>query len=156
MITYTHRYSSGYLIPNSSWHDWIIVNKCPLGYLLSAIFTAICYLHCNFHNGEASSEPAHKKARKADIDTEDIIMGEELSDIHINIAQNLLKVQFPEMRGLKSILLQQKEMLVLEMKEKVVQFIHCSIHTLFQLSTLDSCYHHWRWRKLCCCVWYRL
>ena len=83
------------------------------------------------NNSEASSEPPCKKARTTDIDTEDIIMGEELSDVHINTAQNLLKVQFPELGGLKSTLLQQKEMPVLEIKEKVVQIIHCSSR------------HHW-------------
>jgi len=33
MITYTCRYSSVHLIPNSSWQDWIIGIKCPLEYL---------------------------------------------------------------------------------------------------------------------------
>ena len=33
VVTYTYRYSSGNLIPNSSWHDWIIRIKCPLEYL---------------------------------------------------------------------------------------------------------------------------
>jgi len=78
------------------------------------------------NNSEASSEPPCKKARTTDMDTEDIIMGEELSDVHINTAQNLIKIRFPELGGLKSTLLQQKEMLVLEMIEKVVQIIHCS------------------------------
>ena len=33
VVTYTCRYSSGHLILNSSWHDWIIGIKCPLEYL---------------------------------------------------------------------------------------------------------------------------
>ena len=31
--TYTYKYSYGHLIPNSSWHGWIIGIKCPLEYL---------------------------------------------------------------------------------------------------------------------------
>ena len=34
VIIYTCRYSNGSLIPNSSWHNWIIGIKCPLEYLL--------------------------------------------------------------------------------------------------------------------------
>ena len=30
VVTYTCRYSSGPLIPNSSWHNWIKGIKCPL------------------------------------------------------------------------------------------------------------------------------
>jgi len=82
-------------------------------------------------DGEAISQPPRKKARISDIDTEYIIMGEELSDIHVNVAQNLIKVQFPELGGLKSTLLQQKEMPVLECKEKMIQVIHCASR------------HHW-------------
>ena len=33
VITYTCRYSSGYLIPHSFWHYWIIGIECPLEYL---------------------------------------------------------------------------------------------------------------------------
>ena len=39
---------------------------------------------------------------------ERIIMGEELSDVDINLAQRLLRVQFPKLGGLQSTLLQQK------------------------------------------------
>ena len=67
----------------------------------------------------------------SDIDVEQIIMGEKLCDAHINLAQRLLKAQFPELGGLQSTLLQQKETSVLETKEKMVQIIHCSSR------------HHW-------------
>ena len=36
-------------------------------------------------------------------------MGEELTNVHINIAQNLLKEQFPNLSGLQCTLLQAKE-----------------------------------------------
>ncbi|XP_065910108.1 uncharacterized protein [Dysidea avara] len=77
-------------------------------------------------DGESSSEPPCKKARISDIDPEYVIMGEELSDIHINLAQSLLKAQFPELSGLKSTLLQQKETPELEKQEKMLQIIHCA------------------------------
>jgi len=60
-------------------------------------------------------QAVNQHARKPRLVTLIIIMGEELSDI--SIAQNLLKVQFP---GLKSTLPQQKEVPVLERKEKIV------------------------------------
>ena len=40
---------------------------------------------------------------------EKIIMGVRLSDVHINIAQKLLKDQFCSLNGLESMLLQAKE-----------------------------------------------
>ena len=33
VVTYTCIYSSGFLIPNSLWHGWVIGIKCPLEYL---------------------------------------------------------------------------------------------------------------------------
>ena len=45
-------------------------------------------------------------------------MGEELSDVHINLAQRLLRAQFPELNGLLSTLLQEKETSVIEKKER--------------------------------------
>jgi len=77
-------------------------------------------------DSETNCDSPCKKARISDIDMEYSIMGEDRSDIHINIAQNLLKVQFPELGGLKSTLLQQKEIPVLERKENLVQVIHCA------------------------------
>ena len=44
----------------------------------------------------------------SNIDLERIIMGEKLSDLEINFAQRLLKLQFPDLNGLDSTLLQQK------------------------------------------------
>jgi len=58
------------------------------------------------------------------METERIIMGEELDDMHINLAVRLLITQFPDLSCLKSTLLQQ--MSVLEKKSKMLQIIHCS------------------------------
>ena len=46
-----------------------------------------------------------QKKRVKLIDTEPIIMGKELSDVEINLAQELLKNQFPVFNGLQSTLL---------------------------------------------------
>ena len=43
-------------------------------------------------------EPAQKLS---DSYVEKVIMGEELTDVHINIAQNLLRKQFPNLIGCK-------------------------------------------------------
>ena len=64
-------------------------------------------------------EPLQKKQKLCDSDVERIIMGEELIDVHINIAQNLLKKQFPNLSGLQCTLLQAKGTSV-EIKSKKV------------------------------------
>ena len=57
-------------------------------------------------------------------------MGEELSDVHIYLAQRLLRAQFPELNGLLSTLLQGKRQWLLKKKE-MLQIIHSTSH------------HHW-------------
>ena len=53
-------------------------------------------------------------------------MGNELSDTHINMAQSLLKAQFPLLNGLKSTLLQGKQQTFTEDEVKnKLQIIHC-------------------------------
>ena len=72
-------------------------------------------------------QPA-KKQKTGNKEVEEIIMGNELSDLHINMAQNLLKAQFPEFNGFRSTLLQEKELPVQstdDVKNKV-QIIHCN------------------------------
>ena len=75
-------------------------------------------------NEETSNEPPPKKRKLSEIDIEGIIMGEELCDVDINLAQTLLWGQFPELGGLQSTFLQQKEAPILE-KKKMLQIIHC-------------------------------
>ena len=65
---------------------------------------------------DASDEQPPKKKKRCDspdstscAEAEDVIIGEKLSDIHINFSQQLLKQQFPQLNGLKSTLLQSKE-----------------------------------------------
>ena len=53
-------------------------------------------------------EPLPKKQKLNDSDVERIIMGEELTNAHINITQNVSKKQFPNLGGLQCTLLQAK------------------------------------------------
>ena len=56
-------------------------------------------------------------------------MGAELSDITINYAQELLKLQFKELNGLQSTTLQEKKIELSEAQVKnKLQIIHCSKH----------------------------
>ena len=72
------------------------------------------------------------KKRSKFFDPEEIIMGEELSDNEIHLAQQLLKKQFPALNGLQSTLLQGKQMTLTESEVyNKVQIIHCNSH------------HHW-------------
>ena len=64
-----------------------------------------------------SHEPPHKKRKLSATEIEMVTMGEELSDVHINLAQRLLRAQFPELNGLLSTLLQGKETSVIEKRK---------------------------------------
>ena len=84
-----------------------------------------------------SNEPPHKKRKLSANEIERIIMGEELSDVHINLDQRLLRAQFPELSGLLSTLLQGKETSVIERKENVANYPQ------YQPTSLDSGNHYW-------------
>ena len=60
----------------------------------------------NLENESSVGLPPTKKSR---LGYEAIIMGEMLSDIHINLAQSVLKVQFNKQNGFESTLYQGKE-----------------------------------------------
>jgi hypothetical protein len=59
----------------------------------------------------------------ATTDKEHILSGKKLNDLHINLAQSMLKQQFSELAGLKSTLLQTKKHTVEEKKEQI-QIVH--------------------------------
>ena len=66
------------------------------------------------------------------METEHIIMSEELDNTHINLAVRLLTNQFPDLSCLKSTLLQQMSPIpVLEKRSKMLQIIYFSSR------------HHW-------------
>ena len=53
-------------------------------------------------------------------------MGAELSNLHINLAQRVIKEQFPHINGLESTLLQGKQHTLTEcMVKNKLQIIHC-------------------------------
>ena len=54
-----------------------------------------------------------------------ILAGEKLNDLHISMAQGLLKQQFPDITELRSPLLQGKKQLKAQDSEQKIQIIHC-------------------------------
>ena len=84
-------------------------------------------------------EPPQKKQKLCDSDVERIIMGGELTDVHINIAQNLLKKQFPNLGSLQCTLLQVKGTSIEIKSKKVLQIVHClDRHHWIVASTIDN------------------
>ena len=63
-------------------------------------------------------------------------MGQEVSDNEINLAQWLLKVQFPKLKGLKSTLYQEKEQ---SLMENDVINNHCNSHHHWIVATTEGC-----------------
>lgn len=51
-----------------------------------------------------------KKQKIGSKEVEEIIMGNELSNLHVNMAQNLLKARFPQCNGFCSTLLHGKDL----------------------------------------------
>ena len=71
-------------------------------------------------------KPSVKRLRLSDLEIENIVMGVELSDVHINLAQRILKQQFPELNGLESTLFQEKDQVLTEDNVKNnIHIIHC-------------------------------
>ena len=73
----------------------------------------------------------HSSAKKQKIfDAEKIIMGEELSDVETNYAQNLLKEKHPNVSGLCTILYKERDC------------GQCSDCTLLNKTPTDNCFYH--------------
>ena len=65
--------------------------------------------------------------KKLKLDVETILMGEKLSNLHINAAQKILKIQFPAINGLESTLYQMKEKdLTEDSTRNKLQIVHCA------------------------------
>ena len=87
-----------------------------------------------------NDQPPAKKQKLSSKEIEDIIMGNELSDLHINMAQNLLKAQFPWLNGLKSTLQQGKQQTFTEDEVKnKLQIIHCYERHHWIVATTVKC-----------------
>ena len=70
-------------------------------------------------------------------DKQRILDGEKLNDLHINMAQGLLKRQFSEVTGLKSTLLQAKKQQKEDDKLKI-QIVHFVFARILLLSNLTN------------------
>ena len=81
--------------------------------------------------------PAKKKTK---LDTERIIMGEELTDLEINFAQQLLAEQFHHLNGLQSTLLQEKDAKRISSKNRL-QIIFCKERKHWVVATTINCIH---------------
>ena len=72
------------------------------------------------------TENSLPRKKQKQFDAERIIMGHELTDVEINLAQQLLKAQFDKLNGLQSTLLQEK--VLVSTKEELqnkLQLIFC-------------------------------
>ena len=99
-------------------------------------------VHTDVIESDDEFKPLAKKQKLDDSEIENIIMGVELSDIHINLAQRFLKHQFPGLNGLESTLFQDKEHTLTEdnVKNKL-QIIHCKQrHHWIVASTVNGRY----------------
>jgi len=86
-------------------------------------------------------QPPTKKQKLRSKEFDDIIMGVELSDLQINMAQNLLKAQFPQLNGLKSTLQQTKHTDIPtedEVRNKL-QIVHCKSRHHWIVATTVKC-----------------
>ena len=88
---------------------------------------------------KAENSPPRKKTKQFDV--ERIIMGHELSDLEINLAQQLLKQQFTKLNGLQSTLLQQKVPVLgpMEGLQNKVQLIFCKERKHWVVATTINC-----------------
>ena len=92
-------------------------------------------------SGQATEhDVSPQKKRLKLIDSEHIIMGEELTDTEINLAQQLLKKQFPNLNGFTSTLLQDKKRALTEktVRDKV-QIIFCKGRHHWVVASTKNC-----------------
>ena len=95
---------------------YLLYTSYYAGIMLDAFRYLLCSKLC-WHNRPEPSEESNvdqgtqspQKKRTKYIDTERIIMDEELSSLEINFAQQLLKEQFPKLNGLVPTLYQDKK-----------------------------------------------
>ena len=82
--------------------------------------------------------PVAKKAKI--IHVEGIIMGQQLSDVEINFAYQLLKEQFPKINGLISTLYQEKKAALSETSvQNKLQIVHCRTRHHWIVASTSNC-----------------
>ena len=93
----------------------------------------------NLIEPESDTEPPVAKKAKV-IDVERIIMGQQLSDVEINFAQQLLKEQFPKINGLICTLYQEKKIALSKISvQNKLQIIYCRIRHHWITASTVSC-----------------
>ena len=89
---------------------------------------------------QISCSPVKKRAKH--FDAEQIIMGEELTDLEINFAQQLLKEQFKDINGLQSTLLQERKVTLTKTTVKnILQIVFCKERKHWIVATTINCAH---------------
>ena len=86
-----------------------------------------------------NSEKADLKSKISKIDFESILMGEKLSDIEINIAQKILKIQFPKLNGLNLTLCQNSDKKTEFLITNWLQIIFCKDKSHWVVATTIGC-----------------
>ena len=87
---------------------------------------------------EVDASPPSKRPKLGSV--EKIVMGKELTDTEINLAQQLLKSQFPGVNGLQSTLLQDKQTILTEKSLRDnIQIIHCKRRHHWVVATMMNC-----------------
>ena len=83
----------------------------------------------------ADDEVQSPPTNKPKLDYERIIMGQELSDIEINYAQQLLKANYPKFNGFQSTLVMRK----VGWLENNIQIVHCTSRHHWVMTTTVNC-----------------
>ena len=110
-----------------SWHE-----RKPHTSLAPSIVvdSSVPMMDLTAHSSTDNQSPPKKKAKN--FSEEDLIMGQELSDLEINFAQELLKGQYPKVSGLQSTLFQERiKLFSTGFITSCIQIIHCKMR------------HHW-------------
>ena len=85
-----------------------------------------------------ATSPAKKKVKH--IDLERVIMGEEITDVEINFAQQLLKAQFAKINGLLCTLYQEKKVELTDSSvQNKLQIIYCKSRHHWIVATTIKC-----------------
>ena len=95
---------------------------------------------CNVHNivvEDVVCSPPKKRIKK--FNEEAIIMGEMLTDVDINFAQRILKMQCPTINGLQSTLFQSKPCTAKQINENKLQIIYCKDRVHWIVATTIRC-----------------
>ena len=93
----------------------------------------------NVYSQETHQSPP-SKGPGCKIDFKAVVMGQMLTDLHINLAQSLLKRQFDKLNGLNNTLYQTKKVMWTEATvANKIQIIHCKERNNWIVATTVNC-----------------